>query len=66
VAGLYKAGASLGAVVGFVTAWSLWSVSRLTVEIALIDPRVALVRYATTFLMPPLAGMAALWMRQGM
>lgn len=59
VAGLYKAGAGLGTVVGFVTAWSLWSVSRLPVEMALIEPRVALVRYAITFVMPPLAGIAA-------
>jgi uncharacterized membrane protein YraQ (UPF0718 family) len=29
VASLYQAGASLGAVVGFVSAWSLWSVSSL-------------------------------------
>ena len=28
VASLYRAGASIGAVVGFVTAWALWSVSR--------------------------------------
>jgi len=41
IAGLYHAGASLGSVVAFVTAWSLWSVSRLPVEMALIAPRVA-------------------------
>lgn len=45
VASLYQAGASLGAVVGFVSAWSLWSVSRLPLEMALIDPKPALVRY---------------------
>jgi uncharacterized membrane protein YraQ (UPF0718 family) len=59
VASLYQAGASLGAVVGFVCAWSLWSVSRLPVEIALIDSKPALVRYALTFAVPPLAGLAA-------
>jgi uncharacterized membrane protein YraQ (UPF0718 family) len=59
VASLYKAGAGLGAVVGFVSAWSLWSVSRLPVEMALIEPRAALIRYAITFLVPPLAGMLA-------
>ena len=55
-AGFYKAGAGLGALVGFITAWSLWSVSRLPVEISLIDPKVALIRYAITFIFPPLAG----------
>ena len=59
VGGLYQAGAGLGAVVGFVTAWGLWSVSRLPVEAALIDPKVALIRYGITFLFPPLAGLLA-------
>ena len=44
---------------GFVSAWSLWSVTRLPVEIALIDPKPALMRYAVTFVVPPLAGMLA-------
>jgi len=59
VAALYQAGASLGAVVGFVSAWALWSVSRLPVEMALIDPKPALVRYAVTFVVPPIAGLLA-------
>jgi uncharacterized membrane protein YraQ (UPF0718 family) len=59
VAVLYQRGASLGAVVGFVTAWSLWSISRLPVEIALIDTRPALIRYAVTFVVPPIAGLLA-------
>ncbi len=56
---MYASGAGLGAVVSFVAAWSLWSVTRLPVEIALIDPKVALVRYGITFLVPPLAGLLA-------
>jgi uncharacterized membrane protein YraQ (UPF0718 family) len=59
VAALYQAGAGLGAVVGFVSAWSLWSVTRLPVEMALIGPRPALVRYAITFVVPPIAGLLA-------
>ena len=59
VAALYQGGASLGAVVGFVSAWALWSVTRLPTEMALIDPKVALVRYAVTFVMPPIAGLLA-------
>lgn len=59
VASLYEAGASIGAVVGFVSAWALWSVSRLPIEMALIDPRPALIRYGVTFAVPPLAGMLA-------
>jgi uncharacterized membrane protein YraQ (UPF0718 family) len=59
VAGFYQAGAGLGAVVGFVSAWALWSVSRLPLEMALIDPRPALIRYAITFVVPPIAGLLA-------
>jgi len=59
VASLHQAGASLGVVVGFVSAWALWSVSRLPVEMALIDPRVALIRYTVTFAVPPIAGLLA-------
>jgi uncharacterized membrane protein YraQ (UPF0718 family) len=59
VASLYEAGASMGAVAGFITAWALWSVSRLPIEIALIAPRPALIRYSVTFLVPPVAGLLA-------
>jgi uncharacterized membrane protein YraQ (UPF0718 family) len=59
VAAFYRAGAGLGAVVGFVSAWSLWSVSRLPVEMALIDPKAALVRYGITLVVPPIAGLVA-------
>lgn len=59
VAALYRAGAGLGSVVGFISAWALWSVSRLPVEMALIDPKAALVRYSITFVVPPIAGLLA-------
>ena len=59
VATFYRAGAGIGAVVGFISAWSLWSVSRLPIEMALIDPKAALVRYGITFVVPPIAGLIA-------
>jgi len=59
IAAFYQSGAGPGAVVGFVSAWALWSVSRLPVEMALIDPQVALVRYGITFIVPPVAGLLA-------
>ena len=58
-AGFYNAGAGLGAMVGYITAWSLWSVTRLPVEIAIIDPKLALIRYGITFVVPPIAGSVA-------
>lgn len=59
VGGFYQSGASLGAIVGYLTAWALWSVTRLPVEMALINPKVALLRYGITFIVPPLAGLLA-------
>jgi uncharacterized membrane protein YraQ (UPF0718 family) len=58
--GFYKAGAGLGAMVGFISAWALWSVTRFPVEIALINPKLAMIRYAITFIVPPAAGTLAL------
>ena len=56
---LHQSGAGLGAVVSFISAWSLWSVARLPVEVAVIDPQVALIRYGITFIVPPIAGIVA-------
>jgi uncharacterized membrane protein YraQ (UPF0718 family) len=59
IASLYKAGAGLGAVVGFVAAWSLWQVYRIPIEVALIGPKVALIRFISTLVFPPIAGLFA-------
>lgn len=59
VASFYEAGAGIGTIVGFVTAWSLWSVSRLPLEMSIIGPKVALARYLSTLIFPPLAGFIA-------
>ncbi len=57
--GLLKSGASLGVLVAFVTAKNLWSVSRLPYEFALLGPDLTLLRYALTFIFPPLIGFLA-------
>lgn len=59
VAALYRAGASIGAVVGFVSAWSLWSASRFPTELAILGPRPALIRFISTLVFPPIAGVFA-------
>jgi len=56
---LLKSGASVGVLVAFVTAKNLWSVSRLPLEFALLGPQLTVVRFAVTFLAPPLLGIAA-------
>lgn len=59
VASFYKAGASISTMVAFVAAWSLWPVTRLPIEVALIGPKVALARVLSTLIFPPLAGLIA-------
>jgi uncharacterized membrane protein YraQ (UPF0718 family) len=57
--GLLKAGAGIGVLVSFITAKNLWSISRLPLEFALLGSKLALVRYALTFIFPPLLGALA-------
>jgi len=57
--GLLKAGAGIGVLVSFISAKNLWSISRLPFEFALLGPRLTLIRYALTFVVPPLLGALA-------
>jgi len=59
IASFYEAGASIGTIVGFVTAYSVWSVTRLPLEVGIIGPKVTLARYLSTLAFPPLAGFIA-------
>jgi len=58
-AGLLRVGASVGTMVAFVTAWSLWAVSRLPLDIAILGWQFTLIRLACTFFFPPIAGLIA-------
>ncbi len=59
VAALHQSGASLGTLVSYVTAWSLWAVARLPIESALISPKFMVFRLLSSLLFPPLAGAIA-------
>ena len=59
VAALYRAGAGIGPVVAFITAWSLLSISRIPMEIAFVGTKVVLIRVLATVVFPPLAGLIA-------
>jgi uncharacterized membrane protein YraQ (UPF0718 family) len=59
VAGLMRAGASVGTLVAFVTGWSLWAVGRLPIEIGILGWKFTLIRFASTFIFPPIAGYIA-------
>jgi len=58
-AGLLRAGAGMGTMVAFLTAWSLWAVSRMPMELGIMGWRFTLVRLACTFFFPPIAGFLA-------
>ncbi len=55
-AALLRAGASVGALVAFVTAKTLWSATRIPLELALLGPHLTLVRLTMTLALPPLLG----------
>lgn len=58
-AGLLRAGASVGTMVAFLTGWSLWAVSRLPMEVGILGWKFTLIRIASTFIFPPIAGLIA-------
>lgn len=59
VAGLLRSGASVGTMVAFLTGWSLWAVSRLPIEVGILGWKFTLIRIASTFFFPPIAGLIA-------
>ncbi len=58
-AGLLRAGAGIGTMVAFITAWSLLAVARLPLEIGVMGWKFTLIRLACTFFFPPIAGLIA-------
>jgi uncharacterized membrane protein YraQ (UPF0718 family) len=58
-AGLVHSGASVGTMVAFLTGWSLWAVSRLPMEVGILGWKLTIVRIASTFFFPPIAGLIA-------
>jgi hypothetical protein len=49
----------MGTMVAFLTGWSLWAVGRLPMEVGILGWKFALVRLASTFFFPPIAGWIA-------
>ena len=58
-AALYRAGVGIGPMVAFLTGWSLWAAGRLPYEIGLLGPKLTLIRFVSTLIFPPIAGMIA-------
>ncbi len=57
--GLMRAGAGTATMVAFLTGWSLWALNRLPMEVGILGWRFALVRLASTIVLPPVAGVIA-------
>lgn len=58
-AGLVYSGASVGTMVAFLTGWSLWAFSRIPMEVGILGWKLTLIRIASTFFFPPIAGIIA-------
>jgi uncharacterized membrane protein YraQ (UPF0718 family) len=58
-AAILRSGAGVGTAVAFLTAWSLWAVGRLPMEIGIMGPRFTIIRLISTCFFPPLAGLIA-------
>ena len=58
-AGLLRSGASIGTMVAYLTAWSVWAISRMPIEIGLMGWKYTFIRLACSFFFPPIAGALA-------
>ena len=58
-AALVRSGAGVATMVSFLTAWSLWSIPRLSMEIGILGWRLTAARWLSTFIFPPIAGLIA-------
>jgi len=58
-AGLLRVGAGMGTMVALLTAWSLWAITRLPMEVGIMGWKFTLIRLACTFFFPPIAGLIA-------
>ncbi len=58
-AGLLRSGAGAGTMVAYITAWSLWAVNRLPMEVGILGWKFTLIRFASTFVLPIVAGLIA-------
>ncbi|MBW1799130.1 MAG: permease [Deltaproteobacteria bacterium] len=59
IAGIYKQGAGIGAMVAFLTSWSTWQLARLPLVIALFGPKFTIVWVASIIIFIPIAGLVA-------
>jgi uncharacterized membrane protein YraQ (UPF0718 family) len=54
-----QSGASVGTIVAFLSGWSLWAINRIPMEVAILGWKITIIRFASTFFLPPVAGIIA-------
>ncbi|MFC1512444.1 permease [bacterium] len=54
-----RSGASIGTVVAFVSAWSLFSITRLPMQVGIVGWKFTLIHISSIFFFPPIAGIIA-------
>ncbi|GAW92346.1 permease [Calderihabitans maritimus] len=59
IASVFKAGASLGTAVAFITSWAMMGLTIIPFEVAFVGPRFTAVRYTLALVFPFLAGFLA-------
>ena len=57
--GLVRSGASIGTIIAFLTGWSLWAFARLPMEVGILGWKITLIRFLSTFIFAPMAGIIA-------
>ncbi len=59
VAGMLSTGAGVGTMVAFVAGRALWNISSLPLEVGILGWKFTCIRFASTFIFPPIAGLIA-------
>ncbi len=59
VAGMLRTGAGVGTMVAFMAGRALWAVSSLPLEVGILGWKFTLIRFVSTLIFPPLAGIIA-------
>jgi uncharacterized membrane protein YraQ (UPF0718 family) len=59
VMGFVKVGTSMPVAVSMITGWALFSIARFPMEVGILGPKLALVRFASVIVLAPLAGLIA-------
>jgi uncharacterized membrane protein YraQ (UPF0718 family) len=57
--GLLRAGAGAGTMVTYLTGWSLWAIARLPMEVGILGWKLTMIRFVSTLVFPPIAGLIA-------